>query len=376
MRMFLTHGKALRRRELVLPAVLFLLCCFDSGTALAGASRDEEDTKVLKVTTQARIDVENTRGRTVIVGRRDTDEVRVRVVKVVRAKDEKTAARWIDELRYTVESDGEKVSVATLHPARIQERWSFWTFIKGIKDKAYIDYTIEVPAAFGASVSTTSGGVSITSLEGAVKISGSSGEVFVKGIGGGVDMELSSGGVEAEAVGGDVSIRMSSGDAAIRDVAGSVTVRGTSGDVEVDRVGGEARIELSSGSVVVRDCRGAVFVRGHSGDIAVLDALGPVKARATSGDVRATFAPVGRMEYTLETSSGDVEAGFHTPTGYGFVLEVDTASGSIEGDLDIRLDEISRKTLKGTVGNGEGRVRIATASGNIRISQKDAKKGD
>jgi len=60
---------------------------------------------------------------------------------------------------------------------------------------------------------------------------------------------------------------------------------------------------------------------------------------------------------------------FHKPAGYGFALEVHTGTGSIEGDLDIELDEISRKALKGIVGSGEGRVTIETASGDIRVSQ-------
>ena len=371
MRNFLADSAARRCRwPLVLAAASLCLGSHAAGTVHAGVSRDQEDTRVVKVTTQARIHVENNRGKTIIVGRKDTDEVRIRVLKVVRAKDNKTADRWMDELQYSVESDEERVSVVTRHPDRAREDWSIWTFFKRIKDRAYIDYTIEIPAAFDAKVSAASGDVRITSLEGGVRIFGSSGDVFLNGIGRGVFVELSSGRVEAEGVGKDVYIRMSSGAVFVRDAGGSVSIRGTSGDVEIDGIGGDANVELSSGDLVAKGCRGKVSARSYGGDIRIDDAGGPIAARATSGDIFVTLTPVGPEEYVFETSSGDVDVGFHTPEGYGFRLEVDTGSGVIEGDLNISLDEISRKTLKGVVGNGGGLLRVETASGDIRINQR------
>jgi DUF4097 and DUF4098 domain-containing protein YvlB len=375
MRKFRTHDRTLRRRwPLVVGAVLVCLGSFSAQAALAGTSRDEEDTRVVKVTSQTRIYVENTRGKTIIVGRRDVDEVRIRVLKVVRAKDEKTAAKWMEELRYTVESDSEHISVVTRHPKKIEEGWNLWTALRRLKDKAYIDYTIEVPAGFDAKVSTTSGNVRITSLGGGVQLFGSSGDAFLKEIGGKVFIELSSGNVEGEDVGKDLHIRMSSGGAVVRGVGGSVSVQGTSSDVDIERIVGGADVELSSGSLILKACRGAASVSSQSGDIEVLDAEGPVKARATSGDVSVSLARLGAWEYVFETSSGDVDVAFRDPEGTGFILDVETGSGTIEGDLDIRLDEVSRKTLKGTVGRGEGRLKIETAGGDIRINQKDGER--
>ena len=60
---------------------------------------------------------------------------------------------------------------------------------------------------------------------------------------------------------------------------------------------------------------------------------------------------------------------FPAKKGAGFVLEVSTNTGSIEGNLEIKLDLISRKALKGVVGAGEGRLEIETASGDIRINE-------
>ena len=371
MRSFLLDLPVRRWRSyLILPVALVLLGGSTRGTALAGSSKDEEDSRSVKVTTEKRIYVKNTRGKTIIVGRKNANEVRIRVLKVVRARDDKTAARWMEELEYGVETDGEQVSVVTRHPERTEEGWTFWTFLKRITDKAYIDYTIEVPDTFDAKVSTTSGDVNITSLEGDVKLFGSSGDVFLKGVGGGAFVELSSGRVEAEDVGKDVYIRMSSGGAVVRNAGGSVSIQGTSGDAEIDQAGGGANVELSSGDLILQGCKGDVTAKSHNGDIEIDDVGGSIAAGATSGDIYVTLTPVGPREYAFDTSSGDVDVTFHTPEGYGFLLEVGTGNGAIEGNLDVRLDEVSRKTLRGTVGSGEGRLRIETASGDIRIHQK------
>jgi len=354
-----------------LPALLaFLAVLSSAGHVRAGSTTlQEEETRTVKIETETKIYVKNARGKTIIVGRRDARDVVIRFAKFVRAKDAEAARRWMEELVYTIETDGEQVSVVLSHPERTGDTGSFWTLLKRIKDRAYIDCTIEVPGAFDAKVATTSGDVQITSLEGGVELVGSSGDVLLRTIGGGVSVELSSGDVDADGVGADFDLRMSSGDAVVRKVGGSVSVQGTSGDAELYDVAGDVTVELSSGDLLLEGCRGGVTAGSHTGDLRVTDVLGAVNASATSGDIYAALSFDGPREHTLESSSGDVQVSFPAPARTGFVLEVNTNSGSIEGDLEIKLDEISRKTLKGVVGAGEGRLYIETASGDIRISQ-------
>ncbi|MCK5408218.1 MAG: DUF4097 family beta strand repeat protein, partial [Candidatus Krumholzibacteria bacterium] len=97
--------------------------------------------------------------------------------------------------------------------------------------------------------------------------------------------------------------------------------------------------------------------------------LGSVRAFASSGDVTMHIVPVGNKEFVVKTASGDVSVMFASADRYGFLLDVSTASGSIEGDLDIRLDKVSRRVLRGVVGTGECKLMIETASGNIIIQQ-------
>jgi hypothetical protein len=355
----------------VLPATLSVLCALaPAANVYAGQSNYEKDERrTVAIQTESRIYVKNARGKTIIVGRKDTDGVLIHAHKVIRAKDSDMAAEWMEELSFTVNTDGAQFSVITHHPERSEEGGSVWAFLMGMRHRAYIDYTIEVPGDFAAKVSSTSGDVQITSLDGGVKLFGSSGDVYLRHIGGATFVEISSGDVEIKDIGDNLTIRMSSGDAVVREVEGTLGIQGTSGDVEVYEVGGDAKIELASGNVILKGCRGDAILKTGSGDGRIEHVEGNVKAVANSGDVFASLRPDGASEYVLKTSSGDVEVTFEVTAGGGFVLEVATSSGSIEGELDIELDRISRKLLSGVVGNGDGRLYIETASGDIRIRE-------
>ena len=155
----------------------------------------------------------------------------------------------------------------------------------------------------------------------------------------------------------------------IRDAGSSIKLVATSGDMEAYKVVGSANVELASGNFTLDGCDGDVTSRTASGNAVLKDVLGSVRAFAGSGDVTMNIFPVGDKQFLVNTASGDVSVVFATPERYGFKLDVSTASGSIEGDLDIRLDKVSRRVLRGVVGTGDARLVIETGSGNIVVRQ-------
>ena len=337
----------------------------------SGHKRVDDQTRTIPVARETRIFVKNPRGKTIIVGKKGAQEISLRTEKLVRARDEETAEQWLSELSVEVDTNGERVAVIAHYPAGNEQ--SFWSFIRGFRYKAMIELTIEVPSGFDVEVSSASGDVQVTSIEGGCGVYGSSGDVFLKSIGGDALVEVSSGDVEAVDVDGSVRILSSSGDAVIHGAGRSVHLVASSGDMEVHGVGGDATVELDSGDFVLKGCGGNVVSRTASGNATLRDIVGSVRAVASSGDVSMDILPVGEKEFVVNTASGDVSVLFATPTDYGFVLDVSTASGTIEGDLDIRLDKVSRRVLRGVVGTGRGRMTIETASGNIEIFQTKRK---
>ena len=101
------------------------------------------------------------------------------------------------------------------------------------------------------------------------------------------------------------------------------------------------------------------------------DMDGSIEANSSSGDIVVTINPASNLNYSFATASGDVVVDYLTPEDYGFLLEITTGSGSIGGDLAINVEKISRRYLKGTVGSGKATLKIMTASGDVRVQEKE-----
>jgi DUF4097 and DUF4098 domain-containing protein YvlB len=72
----------------------------------------------------------------------------------------------------------------------------------------------------------------------------------------------------------------------------------------------------------------------------------------------------------LSSSSGDVSVHYVPVKDFGFQLDVRTASGSIEGDLPIRVTRVDRRRLQGVVGSGAASLEIETSSGDVMILER------
>ena len=100
-----------------------------------------------------------------------------------------------------------------------------------------------------------------------------------------------------------------------------------------------------------------------SGEISLAGQMGDVKAEAISGNLNFSYSHFGN---TIEanTVSGEVE--IRLPEDAGFELEYVTVSGDAQCDFAVSGSQ-AKKGLKGTVGSGEGAVRINKVSGNLKI---------
>ncbi len=358
-------GKAIGRTGCIL--LLALSVCLAGGTAMAaGHKLREEVKKKHPISRETKLFVKNTKGKTIVVGREGLHEISILATKIVKAKDEESAAQLMKELTFDIESEGDEITVVTRYPRHSEER-SIWSLFKGFRHRASIDYMIEVPRSFTARISMTSGDAEITSVGGDADVQGTSGDVRVSNVGGSSTLELTSGDIEVRDIEGDLRIQLSSGSALVDDVGGVLSVRATSGDMKAYNVGRDAKLKLTSGNLVLKGCRGDVTAVSASGDMVIKEVRGSVEVSSASGDIEVLILPVGEKRFNLTTCSGDVDVVYLTPPDYGFSLDVNTMSGSIEGDMEIKLERISRRRLKGVVGNGESTLVIETTSGDVSI---------
>jgi DUF4097 and DUF4098 domain-containing protein YvlB len=142
-----------------------------------------------------------------------------------------------------------------------------------------------------------------------------------------------------------------------------------SGDIAVEQVKGSVRARTASGSVSVRQAEGRIDASSASGDVRVEGVVGSVNANTASGDVSVELVrQVGASDMKFSSASGDVVV--RAPANLDADVEMSTASGSLNTDFPIQVEERSSgpgKKAAGRLGGGACRLKISTASGDVRL---------
>lgn len=157
----------------------------------------------------------------------------------------------------------------------------------------------------------------------------------------------------------------------------------TSGDLNADWIGaekcnmsttsGEVRVSgkferfgfiTTSGNLIADDFTSKKSeLKTTSGEIKLSGQPGDINAEAISGNLNLSYSDFSNT-ISANSVSGEVE--IKLPEDAGFKLEYDTVSGDARCDFDMS-DRQGKKGLNGTVGRGDGSVRVTTVSGNLNI---------
>jgi hypothetical protein len=122
---------------------------------------------------------------------------------------------------------------------------------------------------------------------------------------------------------------------------------------------------------------GPIKATGLAGDAQATTVNGTVEIE-TAGAARATSVN-GGITGKLTRSQLERDAHFETvngniilelPAGFGAEFSGSTVSGSIDSDFPIVMTgQVSRRSLRGTIGNGGGELRVSTVNGNVRLRE-------
>ena len=135
----------------------------------------------------------------------------------------------------------------------------------------------------------------------------------------------------------------------------SIKLHSGSGSINVtDAVAETANVSTSYGRITCKQITANdITAKSSSGSIEV------VCSESTPEDVSAS----------LVTSYGSIE--FAGPADFAGQVDISTSYGSVRTDLPITISgEFSKKKLKGTVGEGSGKLYLHTSSGSIQIKQQ------
>jgi hypothetical protein len=197
------------------------------------------------------------------------------------------------------------------------------------------------------------------------------GNITAAGTAGALDLETSAGDVSSTGNRGSVNLESASGNLTVANAEGDVDLETASGDIDINGANGQkVNAETASGSVTVAGVSAQdLDLESASGNIRVTRSRAPrLKAGSASGNVRVELDGDVR-DVEVSTASGNAEVA--VPASFAGEVEMETASGDIDVDFEIKILRKQRGELRGTIGNGGlGRISLETASGDVRLMRR------
>jgi DUF4097 and DUF4098 domain-containing protein YvlB len=254
-------------------------------------------------------------------------DVAIEIVRRARGRTDADVRRGLDEVTTDIDHRGDRATVSTRHLRT--DRLPY---------RVAVDYIVTAPAGTTLTVNTTAGDVSVTGIAGPLVV---------------------------ETVAGDIRIAQARRLAKARAMAGDITLTDVDADAGLDAgtFSGDVRLERVKARRLAVD--------GTSGDIVAIDvAADDAMLKTISGDVEFSGPLAANGRYELRAHSGDVRMTIAGSTG--FTLEATTFSGSVRPDaaLGLTTTATTRRSTRGTVGNGSARVVASTFSGEIVITKR------
>ncbi len=206
-----------------------------------------------------------------------------------------------------------------------------------------------------------------------------------------LDLDGDDGDVEIENWAAEIECRIDDGDIRLRDIAcQKTTIWGEDGDMEIDNLSSDLTIELDDGDVTLTACdMDRCRVEGEDGKIKIVQSKGSfdisvddgdvvmeqieaqgLSIMAEDGDIEVDLLSGETLDADIRTDDGDINIDFERGFSVSFHASADD-SDSIRLDLsdleDYREDE---ETKSGSINGGNGRLRIRTADGNVKITER------
>jgi DUF4097 and DUF4098 domain-containing protein YvlB len=153
---------------------------------------------------------------------------------------------------------------------------------------------------------------------------------------------------EGKTVSGDMRLKGTSqvGDVRVSSVSGDIFLERAAGELDATSVSGDLLLDVASAS--------SIRTRTTSGDLTLRGSMladGSVEAETISGDVTVRVKPKAGFEYEAYSFTGDI--------GNCFGKHAESTSTHGPGSR-----------LMGSMGDGHGRVRVKSMSGDVAICDR------
>lgn len=316
---------AVRETTRVMPMVNGLIASGAFQDRNFRAEQKDTQTKTVAIGANGSLDLKNVSGD-VIVNAGSGRDATIQIVRVSHGRTDADAKTGLDRVHVDVNTRGDRTTVEAVYPNENHAPYS-----------VSVDYTVTAPAGTRLTVSSVSGDVSVKGITGDVAVSVISGGIKVD------HANVSS----ATAISGDVT-------ATDLSSTGGLTISSVSGSTKLTQI----KCKRLSASVV-------------SGDVVAHDVTcDSADLKSTSGEVDFSGALTRGGRYEFQTHSGGVKLALSGSVG--FDLQASTFSGQIrlEPPLQLQGANLTRRSARGTVGDGGAVVTATAFSGDVVIVKK------
>ncbi|OHB81622.1 MAG: hypothetical protein A2Z38_11235 [Planctomycetes bacterium RBG_19FT_COMBO_48_8] len=349
------------------------------------------------ITVDSKLYVETSSGSITITGG-DVTECSVIASICGRAPTEEEAQQLAEQVKIELETAGSTMTVKAYKPPK-KNRCSISisydiTIPKQTNIESASSYgAIELANIKGQTCGkTSSGSIEAKNIEGSVNLDTSYGSVNCRNItGDNIAVKSSSGSITAEIIKGTAQLTTSYGSITCTDMSdGDIKLKTSSGKIKLSNASfGDCDAHTSYGSIVSDELKGkSIKLHSGSGNINVTESsadttnlstsygritcrqitTNDITARSGSGslDIACSDSTPAQIVADLVTSYGSID--FAAPQNYAGQVDLSTSYGSVRTGRPITISgEISKKNLKGTIGEGNGKLHMQTSSGSINL---------
>lgn len=195
-----------------------------------------------------------------------------------------------------------------------------------------------------------------------LKIEAELGAVDVAGLllPGGLDIRIGSGNIVAQHIIGPVEIKGTNGNIQLNDVSGDSAAETKNGTIAASEIEGDLYANTLNGSLDLRNVAGDIEAETKNGKIKISEAGASVKADTLNGSIDVLSGTIGG-DWDVDSSVGEIRLGL--PEQGDFAIYGSVTFGTITSDFPF---EISKKTIRGSVGTGDYRIQV-NANNSISV---------
>jgi hypothetical protein len=166
----------------------------------------------------------------------------------------------------------------------------------------------------------------------------------------------------------DTDFTTHNGALKIKNLTGRLNGTTHNGMVVADKISGTSKLRTHNGKITCKETAGNTQLQSHNGSITCEEVSGDIKVKTHNGSVKAFYSisapPVCNI--SIVTHNGSVS--LTSPPNLSAKIDASTHNGSIHTDLPITITgKVSKRKLTGTIGTGQGQLRLETHNGSINI---------